>query len=117
MAGLEDDCVVERKDLADLVHSLTTNRSVFVKRLRLMSHYPHKLLVITAALSEVKSPYAWAGGNPNRITQSLIAVLAGLGSSPLNAKASLSSALAISLRASVESPPFFQCFATKAPAN
>ena len=79
VAGLEDDCVVERKDLADLVHSLTTNRSVFVNRLRLMSRYPHKLLVITAALSEVKSPCAVAGGNPNRITQSLIAVLAGLG--------------------------------------
>ena len=79
LAGLEDDCVVERKDLADLVHSLTTNRSVFVNRLRLMSRYSHKLLVITAALSEVKSPYALAGGNPNRITQSLIAVLAGLG--------------------------------------
>ena len=79
VAGLEDDCVVERKDLADLVHSLTTNRSVFVNRLRLMSRYSHRLLVITAALSEVKSPYACAGGNPNRITQSLIAVLAGLG--------------------------------------
>jgi ERCC4-type nuclease len=79
VAGLEDDCVVERKDLADLVHSLTTSRPVFVNRLRLMSRYPHKLLVITAALSEVKSPYDCAGGNPNRITQSLIAVLAGLG--------------------------------------
>jgi hypothetical protein len=56
VAGLEDHCVVERKDLADLVHSLTTERSVFVNRLRRMSRYPHRLLVITAALSEVKSP-------------------------------------------------------------
>ncbi len=78
VAGLEDDCVVERKDLSDLVHSLTTDRSVFVNRLRLMSGYPHRLLVISATLSEVKSPYACAGGNPNRITQSLIAALAGL---------------------------------------
>jgi len=37
VAGLEDDCVVERKDLPDLVHSLTTSRPVFVNRLRLMS--------------------------------------------------------------------------------
>ncbi len=79
IAGLEDHCVVERKDLADLVHSLTTERSVFIDRLRLMSHYPHRLLVITAALSEVKSPSIYIGGSPNRITQSLIAILAGLG--------------------------------------
>ena len=52
MAGLEDHCVVERKDLGDLVHSLTTERSVFVNRLRLMSRCPHRLLVITAGLSD-----------------------------------------------------------------
>jgi ERCC4-type nuclease len=78
IAGLEDHCVVERKELADLVHSLTTERSVFVNRLQLMSRYPHRLLVITAPFSEVKSPYTGAGGSPNRITQSLIAALAGL---------------------------------------
>jgi len=78
IAGLEDDCVVERKGLTDLIHSLTTERSVFVNRLRLMSRYPQRLLVITAALSEVKSPQTCIGANPNRITQSLIAVLAGL---------------------------------------
>ncbi len=78
VAGLEDDCVIERKNLADLVHSLTTERSAFVERLRLMSRYPHRLLVITAALSEVKSPYAGIGGSPNRITQSLIATFVGL---------------------------------------
>jgi ERCC4-type nuclease len=78
VAGLEDVCVVERKDLPDLIHSLTAERSVFVSRLRFMSRYPHRLLVITAALSQVKSPYPHGGVNPNRITQSLIAVLAGL---------------------------------------
>jgi ERCC4-type nuclease len=76
VAGLEEVCVAERKDLSDLIHSLTVGRSAFVKRLRLMARYPHRLLVITAALSQVKSPYP--GANPNRITQSLIAVLAGL---------------------------------------
>ena len=77
--GLEDVCVVERKDLADLVHSLTTERSVFISRVRRMSRYPHRLLVITAALSQVKSAYTFAAVDPNRITQSLIAVLAGTG--------------------------------------
>ena len=79
VAGLEDRCTVERKDLADLIHSFTTNRAVFVKRLRLMSQYPHRLLVVTASLSEVKSRYGAFSIDPNRITQSLIATLAGAG--------------------------------------
>jgi len=78
VAGMEDVCVVERKDLSDLIHSLNAERSVVVNRLRLMSRYSHRLLVITAALSQVKSPYPHGGANPNRITQSLIAMLAGL---------------------------------------
>jgi hypothetical protein len=36
------------------------------------------LLVVSAALSQVKSPYPHSAVNPNQITQSLIAVLAGL---------------------------------------
>jgi ERCC4-type nuclease len=76
--GMEDSCVVERKDLADLIQSFTTNRSIFIARLRRMSAMPHSLLVVTAPLSEIKSEYAYRAANPNRITQSLIAVLAGL---------------------------------------
>jgi ERCC4-type nuclease len=79
IAGLEDLCVVERKDLPDLVHSLTTDRSAFISRLRRMAACPHRLLIITAALSQVKSPYAFSAVGPNRIMQSLIAVLAGMG--------------------------------------
>ena len=77
IAGLEERCVVERKDLPDLVHSFTSERPAFVHRLRLMSKYPHRLLVITTALSQVKSSQPY-GGNPNRLTQFLIAALAGL---------------------------------------
>ena len=44
-----------------------------------MRDYPHCLLVVTASLSEIKSEYPYRAANPNRITQSLIAVLAGLG--------------------------------------
>ena len=65
IAGLEDLCVVER--------------TAFVARLRRMAEYPHCLLVVTAALSQVKSPYPHSAVNPNQIAQSLIAVLAGLG--------------------------------------
>ena len=79
IVGLEDVCTVERKDLPDLIHSFTTDRAVFVKRLRLMSQYPHRLLVVTAPLSVVKSHYGAFSTDPNRITQSLIATLAGAG--------------------------------------
>jgi ERCC4-type nuclease len=77
IATLEDSCVVERRDLSDLVHSFTAERPVFVNRLRLMSAYPQRLLVITAALSTVKSSYPFSDVNPNRVMQSLIAALAG----------------------------------------
>jgi ERCC4-type nuclease len=77
VAGMEDICVVERKDLSDLIHSCTTDRCVFINRLRQMAQYPHRLLLVTSSLSQIKSPYSH-GGNPNRITQSLIAMLAGL---------------------------------------
>src|SRR5271157_5087076 len=50
--GMEDSCVVERKDLADLIQSFTTNRAVFINRLRRMSERPHSLLVVTASLTE-----------------------------------------------------------------
>jgi ERCC4-type nuclease len=78
ITGLEDRCVVERKDLPDLHQSFTVDRPGFVHRLRLMSQYLHRLLVITTALSQVKSSQPPVGGSPNWLTQSLIAVLVGL---------------------------------------
>jgi ERCC4-type nuclease len=78
IAGLEEVCVVERKTLSDLVRSFTVERPIFVTRLRQMAEYPHRLLVISAALSQVKSPYPHSAVNPNQITQSLIAVLVEL---------------------------------------
>jgi len=79
IVGLENACVVERKDLADLVRSFTVERPVFVSRLKKMSTYPHKLLMITSPLRCVKSQYAFSPSNPNRIMQALIAVLVGWG--------------------------------------
>lgn len=78
IAGLEDLCVVERKDLTDLIQSCTTNRCVFINRLRQMSRYPHRLLLVTSTLSQIKSPHSHCGVSPNQIIQSLIAMLAGL---------------------------------------
>jgi ERCC4-type nuclease len=78
IAGLESVCIVERKELSDLVSSFTTGRPAFVTRLRAMAQLPHRLLVVTAPLSQVKSPYTHNQVSPNRIVQSLIAALAGL---------------------------------------
>jgi hypothetical protein len=66
------------EDLSDLVRSLTAERTVFINRLRLMAQCPHRWLVITDTVSQVKSPYPRTSVSPNQITQSLIAVLAGL---------------------------------------
>jgi hypothetical protein len=70
--------LAERKDLSDLVHSCTVDRTVFVNRLQLMALYPHRLLVITSSLSQVKSRYTHTNVDPNRVTQFLVAALAGL---------------------------------------
>jgi ERCC4-type nuclease len=78
IAGLEDICAVERKDLSDLVHSSTVDRPAFISRLRRMATYPHRLLVITTTLSQIKSRYEHTTVDPNRTTQFLVAVLAGL---------------------------------------
>jgi hypothetical protein len=43
-----------------------------------MARYPHRLLVITSTLSQIKSPYTHTSFDPNRTTQFLIAGLAGL---------------------------------------
>jgi hypothetical protein len=78
VSGMEDSCVVERKDLADLICSFSNNRTTFVARLRKMSQLPHSLLVVTAPLSQIKSAYPYGRVNPNHVTQSLVAVLAVL---------------------------------------
>lgn len=78
VAGMEQECVVERKSLADLVHSLTADRDLFRERLRRMREMPDCLLLVDSPLSQVKAKYEFSPANPNQITQSLISVLAGL---------------------------------------
>lgn len=67
LARLEDRCVVERKAYPTLFTPSQLTRPVFVHRLRRMSQYPHPPLVITPALSQVKSPQPHVGGSPTRL--------------------------------------------------
>jgi ERCC4-type nuclease len=76
--GMENECVVERKNLSDLVHSLTADRQVFIQRMRRMKELPDALLLVDSPFGQVKAHYTFSGVNPNQITQSLISVLAGL---------------------------------------
>jgi len=78
IVGLENICVVERKDLSDLVRSCTVERKMFVDRLRRMAQYPNRLLLITSPLSQVKSRYDHTNADPNQTMQFLVATLAGL---------------------------------------
>lgn len=78
IVGMESECVVERKNLSDLVHSFTVERQVFIQRLRRMRDLRDCLLIVDAPFGQVKAPYEFSGANPNQITQSLISVLAGL---------------------------------------
>ena len=64
IAGMEKMCTVERKDLSDLIHSFSTERPTFLNRLRRMSLYPQRLLIITAAVSQVKSPHPYSRSDP-----------------------------------------------------
>ncbi len=78
VAGMEDSCVVERKSMDDLVASFTSGRQEFIERLRKMAAYPDRLLVVTASLAQLKSPYPHSRANPNDIVHSLVAALVSL---------------------------------------
>jgi hypothetical protein len=78
IAGLEDLCVLERKDLPDLVHSFTVERSGFVNRLRQMAPLSPPAVGDHRLPQRGEISLCPPGTDPNRITQSLVAVLAGL---------------------------------------
>jgi hypothetical protein len=76
--------VAGQRSVGKLVPSVYKDAKTFfknthpVRELKKLAQLSHKLLVVSTALSQIKSPYPYSVVSPNRITQSLMAVLAGL---------------------------------------
>lgn len=71
--GLENEVVIERKTVSDLVKSVIHQRSDFIRKCEKLSEFRKKCLVIEGSLSNVKTPYEEAGAHPNAVLGSLIA--------------------------------------------
>lgn len=72
--GYEDEIIIERKTLEDLVSTLTTKRKTFIKECQRMEAFKRKFIVIEATLARLKSPYAHSDAHPNSIFGTLIAI-------------------------------------------
>jgi len=72
--GYEDEIIIERKTLEDLVSTLTTNRKTFIKECQRMEAFKRKFIVIETTLARLKSPYAYSDAHPNSIFGTLIAI-------------------------------------------
>lgn len=79
IAGMEDVARIERKTLKDVVMSLTAERKRFLREMERMEAYPHRMLLIEASFSDIKTPYTFhseARAHPNGIAGSLMAIAA-----------------------------------------
>lgn len=73
--GFENEVSLERKQLSDLVVTLTHNRATFLRECERLAHFRRKAIVIEASLAEVKTPYKYAdAAHPNSIVGSLDAI-------------------------------------------
>lgn len=79
IVGLEQLVSIERKTLEDIVSSLMSGRSRFIKEMERLSHFKYKMILIEATREELKSEYTFAKAvkaHPNGIIGSLDAISA-----------------------------------------
>ncbi len=79
IAGMEHLVRIERKTLNDLVRSLMADRARFLREMERLAEFPHKVLLVEASLSEVKSPYTFhteIKAHPNGVAGSIAAIAA-----------------------------------------
>jgi ERCC4-type nuclease len=57
IVGMEDILALERKSLADLIFSLTHNRTRFISACERLSEYHYRAIIVEATYEEIKTPY------------------------------------------------------------
>ncbi len=71
--GMEDEVVVERKTLPDLVRSIIQERKDFIKKCEGLSVFKKKCIVIEGSTTSLKTPYEDSQAHPNAVFGSLLA--------------------------------------------
>lgn len=74
LLGMENEVIVERKTVPDLVKSIIQERNDFIKKCERLSSFTKKCLVIEGSLSSIKTPYEDSQAHPNAVLGSLLAV-------------------------------------------
>jgi len=69
--GLEDDFVIERKGLGDMVRSATIDRERFRKELRRMSEFRWRMVVIDASIYQLRTHRYYSGQQPNTVLRNI----------------------------------------------
>lgn len=73
LSGMEEEVIVERKTIPDLVNSAIRDRKDFIEKCEKLSRFRKKCLVIEGSLSTVKTPYEDSQVHPNAVLGSLLA--------------------------------------------
>jgi hypothetical protein len=71
--GMEEEVIVERKTVPDLVSSIIQDRKDFIEKCERLSKFKKKCLVVEGSLSDVKTPYEDSQAHPNAVFGSLLA--------------------------------------------
>jgi len=73
LQGMEEEVIVERKTVPDLVNSIIQERNDFIKKCERLSTFKKSCLVVEESLSNVKTPYEDSQAHPNAVFGSLLA--------------------------------------------
>ena len=73
LLGMEEEVIVERKTVPDLVKSMIQERNDFIKKCERLSAFKKSCLVVEGSLSDVKTPYEDSQSHPNAVLGSLLA--------------------------------------------
>jgi hypothetical protein len=73
LLGMEEEVIVERKTVPDLVKSVIQERKDFIQKCERISTFKKSCLVVEGSLSDVKTPYEDSQSHPNAVLGSLLA--------------------------------------------